>query len=138
MALAVAKTKFAAILLAASIALHQPAESIALLVTLLRAGLVGKKLRRLLITFSIMGPIGSALGLFLHDVVSNPLLDAILIALTAGTFVYVGATEVIPEEFDSEASTEQLPQKAAYLLSGVASMLALVHFSARLEKSVLL
>jgi len=30
-------------------------------------------------------------------------LDGALIALTAGTFVYVGATEVIPEEFEDGA-----------------------------------
>ena len=66
MALAVARSKSAAALLAGSIALHQPAESLALVVALLRAGLRGPKLLRLLLLFTAMGPLGCVAGLGLH------------------------------------------------------------------------
>merc|ERR1712147_575914 len=101
MALAVARTKTAALLLSASIALHQPAESLALVVALLRSGMPSRRLLRLLLTFTAMGPIGAGLGLGLQRA-----LGGALIALTAGTFVYVGATEVIPEEFEGENASK--------------------------------
>ena len=66
MALAVARTKTAALLLSASIALHQPAESLALVVALLRSGMPSRRLLRLLLTFTAMGPIGAGLGLGLQ------------------------------------------------------------------------
>lgn len=136
MALAVARTKFAAWLVAASIALHQPAESIALLVSLIRAGLNGKKLLRLLLIFTAMGPIGSLTGLFLHGSFSStpigPVLDGTLLALTAGTFVFVGATEVIPEEFEADKQHKKL--KTVALIAGVALMSLFTMLSERLEQ----
>lgn len=137
MALAVARTKFAAGLLAGSIALHQPAESVALLVALVRAGLSGKRLLRLLLVFTAMGPIGSLAGLLLHGSFSatplGPILDGALLALTAGTFIFVGATEVIPEEFEDHASHKQL--KTAALAAGVVVMAALIAVADKLEHS---
>ena len=50
-----------------------------------------------------MGPLGCVAGLGLHarfGKLFGGALDGALIALTAGTFVYVGATEVVPEEFE--------------------------------------
>lgn len=133
MALAVARSKSAAALLAGSIALHQPAESLALVVALLRAGLRGPKLLRLLLVFTAMGPLGCLAGLGLHSrfgKIFGGALDGTLIALTAGTFVYVGATEVVPEEFgDGDASKA----KVFALLLGVATILGLIRVSNVLE-----
>lgn len=112
--------------------MHQPAESLALLVALLRAGITGRRLLRLLLTFTAMGPIGACLGLTLKSVFSTSLggaLDGALIALTAGTFVYVGATEVIPEEFDDKPSKA----KIAALLAGIVSILGLAAAAEALE-----
>lgn len=138
MALAVARTKFAASLLAASIALHQPAESVALLVALVRAGLTGKKLVRLLLLFTAMGPIGSTLGFFLHGSFSatplGPVLDGALLALTAGTFVFVGATEVIPEEFEGDKPYKKL--KTISLAAGVSVMYFLTYIAGKLEAAI--
>jgi zinc transporter ZupT len=43
-----------------------------------------------------MGPVGVALGMAVR--VCRTGVDSIMLAIVAGTFVYVGATEVIPEE----------------------------------------
>jgi len=131
-ALAVARTKATAGLLAASIALHQPAESLALLVALLRAGFSGKKLLKLLLVFSAMGPIGALAGLGLQAKFAalGGALDGALIALTAGTFVYVGATEVIPDEFDGGSASKR---KVAALLLGVVTILGLANLAELVE-----
>ena len=123
----------AAALLAGSIALHQPAESLALVVALLRAGLRGPKLLRLLLLFTAMGPLGCVAGLGLHarfGKLFGGALDGALIALTAGTFVYVGATEVVPEEFEDGAASRA---KVVALLLGVATILGLARVADLLE-----
>ena len=52
--------------------------------------------------FSCMGPIGVGVGMAVNEFAA-PIVDACMLAIVAGTFVYVGATEVIPEEWeDSE------------------------------------
>ena len=33
--------------------------------------------------------------------IATPLMDGIIVAITAGTFLYVGATEVVSEEFEN-------------------------------------
>ena len=37
--------------------------------------------------------------------IATPLMDGIIVAITAGTFLYVGATEVVGEEFDDVQGT---------------------------------
>jgi zinc transporter 1/2/3 len=48
-----------------------------------------------------MGPIGVAVGMIVKELAS-PIVDAVMLAIVAGTFVYVGATEVIPEEWEEQ------------------------------------
>jgi zinc transporter 1/2/3 len=76
-----------------SIALHQPAESIALLVSFLRSNFTSKQIIRYLSIYSIVGIIGIYFGMLVSNLAST-IIEAIFIAITAGTFVYVGATEV--------------------------------------------
>ena len=92
-ALGLATDKASASMLAASISLHQPAESIALLVACLRANIPTNIVIKWLSMYSLVGPIGVMAGVFISRVAS-PLLESLIIALTAGTFLYVGATEV--------------------------------------------
>merc|ERR1719246_364998 len=54
-------------LLSASIALHQPAESIALLVAFLKSGMPKPQIAKYLSVFSTMGPIGVAIGMFVNE-----------------------------------------------------------------------
>jgi len=80
-------------LLTLSIALHQPAESIALLVAFLKSGMPKPQILQFLSIFSCMGPIGVALGMAVNEFAA-PIVDSVMLAIVAGTFVYVGATEV--------------------------------------------
>mmetsp|Transcript_20773 Transcript_20773/g.48196 ORF Transcript_20773/g.48196 Transcript_20773/m.48196 type:complete len:456 (-) Transcript_20773:2720-4087(-) len=89
-------------LLTMSIALHQPAESIALLVAFLKSGMPKNQILQYLSIFSCMGPIGVALGMAVNEYAA-PVVDSIFLAIVAGTFVYVGATEVIPEEWEDSS-----------------------------------
>jgi len=115
-------------LLTMSIALHQPAESIALLVAFLKSGMPKKDIIQFLSIFSCMGPIGVALGMAVNEYAA-PIVDSIFLAIVAGTFVYVGATEVIPEEFES---SENKWKKFGALMSGIVMIIAITQYTATL------
>ena len=51
-------------------------------------------------TSFILGPLGVTTGVLISKI-ATPLMDGIIVAITAGTFLYVGATEVVGEEFDN-------------------------------------
>ncbi len=85
-----------AALMTMSIAIHQPAESLALLVTLLNNGIPTATIFRALSLFSCVGPLGMFLGIAVSEH-SGPLVTGTVVALAAGTFIYVGATEMIAE-----------------------------------------
>merc|ERR1711935_278775 len=67
-------------LLTISIALHQPAESIALLVAFLKSGMPKAEIVTFLSVFSAMGPIGVALGMAVNEFAA-PIVDAITLAI---------------------------------------------------------
>jgi len=115
MALGLSVTPLSAGLLALSIALHQPAESIALLVAFLKSGLSEGQTTRYLSLFSTVGTIGVVLGLAVSSWASA-VWDSVFVALTAGTFIYVGCTEIVAEEFE-EAKGKW--KKFGALLAGV-------------------
>ena len=71
--------------------------------------------------FSLMGPLGCGLGIMV-DEFANPIVDSIMLAIVAGTFLYVGATEVIPEEFE-EATNKW--KKFTALMTGIVSIFAI-------------
>jgi len=112
-------------LLSLSIALHQPAESIALLVAFLKSGMPKPQILQYLSVFSCMGPIGVALGMAVKEF-SSPMVDSIMLAIVAGTFVYVGATEVIPEEWEDSAHKWT---KFGALMSGIVCILVITQYT---------
>lgn len=116
-------------LLSLSIALHQPAESIALLVAFLKSGMPKPEIVKFLSIFSCMGPIGVAIGMAVNSFAS-PVVDATMLAVVAGTFVYVGATEVIPEEWED---SEHKWKKFLALISGIVSIFAITQYTMTLE-----
>jgi zinc transporter 1/2/3 len=118
MALGIASDHVSATLMAISIALHQPAESMALLVAFLKTSMPKQAIIRWLGLFSGVGIVGVALGLIISQV-ANPFVDAVLVAITAGTFLYVGATEICNEEFE-EGSTKDKLIKFSALAGGIA------------------
>ena len=52
---------------------------------------------QLITIFSIITPLGIILGMLLSH--SSPLIEAIFLSLSTGTFIYVSASEVIVDEF---------------------------------------
>eukprot|EP00549_Striatella_unipunctata_P023298 CAMPEP_0118682516 /NCGR_PEP_ID=MMETSP0800-20121206/5526_1 /TAXON_ID=210618 ORGANISM="Striatella unipunctata, Strain CCMP2910" /NCGR_SAMPLE_ID=MMETSP0800 /ASSEMBLY_ACC=CAM_ASM_000638 /LENGTH=318 /DNA_ID=CAMNT_0006578909 /DNA_START=310 /DNA_END=1266 /DNA_ORIENTATION=+ len=90
-----------AALMTMSIGLHQPAESIALLVAFLKAGMPKDRIVRLMSMFAFMDFVGVAIGMAVNEF-APPIVDAIMVGIVAGTFVYVGATELIPEEWEEK------------------------------------
>ncbi|KAL7469241.1 hypothetical protein ACHAXS_009501 [Conticribra weissflogii] len=128
-ALGLADTFGDSALLSLSIALHQPAESIALLVAFLKSGMPKPQIVKFLSVFSCMGPIGVAIGMAVNSFAS-PVVDATMLAVVAGTFVYVGATEVIPEEWEE---SEHKWKKFFALISGIVSIFAITQYTMTLE-----
>mmetsp|Transcript_10548 Transcript_10548/g.13365 ORF Transcript_10548/g.13365 Transcript_10548/m.13365 type:complete len:476 (+) Transcript_10548:140-1567(+) len=116
-------------LLSLSIALHQPAESIALLVAFLKSGMPKPDIIKFLSIFSACGPIGVAIGMAVNEFAA-PIIDSIMLATVAGTFIYVGATEVIPEEWEDQ---EHKWKKFFALISGIVSIFAITQYTMTLE-----
>mmetsp|Transcript_46413 Transcript_46413/g.140559 ORF Transcript_46413/g.140559 Transcript_46413/m.140559 type:complete len:459 (-) Transcript_46413:390-1766(-) len=128
-ALGLANTFGESALLSLSIALHQPAESIALLVAFLKSGMPKSEIMKYLSIFSAMGPCGVALGMAVQEFAA-PIVDAVMLAVVAGTFVYVGATEVIPEEWEEP---DHKWKKFAALMMGIGSVFAITQYTMTLE-----
>lgn len=76
-----------------------------------------------------MGPVGVALGMAVNEFAA-PIVDSIMVAIVAGTFVYVGATEVIPEEWED---SQHKWKKFFALMGGIVSILAITQYTATLE-----
>lgn len=75
------------------IALHQPAESMALLVAFLKSNMSHSSIARWMTVYSGVTLLGQAAGQIVSRF-SSASIEAIVTAVTAGTFIYVGATEV--------------------------------------------
>lgn len=79
------------IMLFLAIITHKWAESFAIAVQLSNSALSTKKSIGFFLAFALMTPIGIFLGWYLgHGVETNSLFDPILIAVSAGTFLYLG------------------------------------------------
>lgn len=92
-ALGLATDFTSAYMMSACIALHQPAESVALLVAFLKAEMPTQRTVLWLTGFSVVSIAGVLTGLLVNKLASSR-VEAIVMAITAGTFIYVGATEV--------------------------------------------
>ena len=92
-ALGLASDATSALMMSACIALHQPAESVALLVAFLKAEMPISRTVMWLTSFSMMSMVGVSAGLLVNKLARGD-LEALVTAITAGTFIYVGATEV--------------------------------------------
>lgn len=80
---------------------------------------------RFLSIFSAMGPVGVALGMAVNEFAA-PIVDSIMVAIVAGTFVYVGATEVIPEEWED---SQHKWKKFGALMGGIVSILIITQYT---------
>ncbi|CAM9507855.1 unnamed protein product [Ectocarpus sp. 6 AP-2014] len=129
MALGLSSNRVSAGLLAMSIGLHQPAESLALLVSFLKSGLSERQVIKYLSIFSCLGPAGLGLGIAISEF-AGKLADAVMVAMAAGTFIYVGATEVIAEEFESPHDKWK---KFSALTAGIVIIAYVTHWAESLE-----
>jgi hypothetical protein len=108
--------------------------------------------------FSLIGPLGVAVGVCVQSVCS-PVVEAIIVSLIAGSFVYVGATEVsglyccaplfsctplnttnyrlqiLPEEFENgpTTSSSELWKRFGCVMCGVALIHGVNFVSGKLE-----
>lgn len=79
------------IMLFLAIITHKWAESFAIAVQLTKSSLTRTQSLSFFLTFSLMTPLGIFLGWYFgHGVETNSLFDPILIAASAGTFLYLG------------------------------------------------
>ena len=132
-ALGIAKDKTSAAMMAASIGLHQPAETLALLVAFLKTSLSTDTIIKYLLCFSVVGPLGVTIGLLINQLADST-IDALIVAVTAGTFIYMGATEIANEEFEDATRSERFTRYGAMLL-GVGSIYGLTSKAEQWEHS---
>ncbi len=86
----------------AAIFVHKATAGFALGVSLARTGIPRSRSLRLAALFASMTPAGILLGLGLHRLVQDanqPYLDAAVLALAAGTFIYIASLDIIQDEF---------------------------------------
>lgn len=71
-------------------------------------------------------------SLFSHFLLefAAPIIDSIMLATVAGTFVYVGATEVIPEEWEEQ---DHKWKKFFALMGGIISIFGITQYTMTLE-----
>ena len=81
-----------------AIAAHKWAVSLTLGISFEKSKIEFKRLLIMVCIFALITPVGIALGLILSNSASDT-LEGILLALSVGTFFYIGCSEVIPEEF---------------------------------------
>lgn len=67
----------------------------------------------MIILFSIFTPVGILLGMVLLE--ASPILEGVFLGISAGTFLYISASEVIIEEF---AITKYRYEKYIIFISG--------------------
>ena len=126
MALGLATSFGDAALLSLSIALHQPAESMALLVAFIKRGFSKSEITKYLTGYAMVGPVGYIMGLLVESW-APPAASGAMIAIVAGTFVYAGATEIVPEEW--ETPTDKW-SKFATLAVGIVLVLVMTQLEA--------
>lgn len=101
--------------LAAAIIAHKWAESFALGISFSKSNTNKGTFIRMIILFAIFTPTGILIGMLLSG--GDKFIQGVFLAISAGTFLYVSASEVIVEEF---AITKYRYQKfTLYLLGGI-------------------
>jgi len=81
---------------------HHWIESFALGVSLLRSNCTTKSIIQLVVLFSVMAPLGILFGMLLRLAISEDAADsveALIVSITAGSFIYVALVDILLEEF---------------------------------------
>lgn len=104
---------------------HKLSAAFALGVSLVRSGMEGRLLRRVLTLFALMTPLGILLGEFVSSRIqgdTSMIVSGVVNAIAAGTFLYVAIVDILHEEFESR---ERLWEKFTLLVCGLALMVVL-------------
>ena len=80
--------------------IHKWAEAFALGILFVKAKFSTKFFYLIIILFSIVGPVGVAIGIVLAET-AGELVEGIFLSISTGTFLYVACSEVIIEEFST-------------------------------------
>ena len=80
--------------------IHKWAEAFALGILFVKAKFSKKFFYLIIILFSVVGPIGVAIGIVLAET-AGELVEGIFLSISTGTFLYVACSEVIIEEFST-------------------------------------
>ena len=99
LALGVMKDSSEALALLLAILLHKWAEALSIAVSLHQRKAGKCEIFVLLSVFSVLGPLGVGLGWSILEY-SATLVSVIAGSLSAGTFMYMGASEVVSEDFE--------------------------------------
>ena len=89
------------ITVAVAICAHKAPAAFSIGSKFLRDGMSMKDVLALIITFSLVTPVGIGIGIGIGS--ARPVAKLILEGLAAGTFIYVGATEITTDEFEMTA-----------------------------------
>ncbi len=82
---------------------HKWAEGLTFGISFLKSELSKCQINLFLIIFSTMGPFGVLFGMFLSSM-TNKFIQAIFLAASSGTFLYIACSEVITEQFEKKES----------------------------------
>jgi zinc transporter 1/2/3 len=100
-ALGLLKSKTSTVTLCTAVLIHNIPAAIAL-------GIKMKGIRKwvysiLMAAFVLSSPVSIMIGIFLSDL-GYPGIEGVFLSISAGTFIYIGCTEILPEEMHNEGS----------------------------------
>ena len=101
---------------------HKMSAAFALGVGLIRSGMTTSRLRRVILLFALMTPVGIGLGEFTSSRIqgdASMIASGVINAITEGTFLYIAIVYILHEEFESK---ERRWEKFALLMGGLAFM----------------
>ena len=102
--------------LSLAIAAHKWAASLTLGISIIKSGIKLKQLVIMIAVFGLIGPVGIAFGMILKAT-ANEIVEAIFLAISVGTFLYIACTEVLVEEF--EHSDYKYFKFVAFIIGGI-------------------
>lgn len=117
-ALGINMTIAGAFVIFVAIIVHKSLACFALIVSLRRANFTKKRVMGILVLFSLMTP----LGIFLASIIGNTLqqdtslmAEAVLNAVTAGSFIYIGTLDTVGKQLKSRRLIERAREFSGFL-----------------------
>jgi len=113
-----------------AIVTHKWVESFAVGVNLITMNVSKRKIRFLIVGYSLAEPLGMAIGMCVTAVVSNTnitlVIEALAGAIASGTFIYIAAIDIMSEEFSPQKRDKYLKAGVCFTAFALMSMLVVV------------